>query len=193
MNVISTNCAGSYIMTRNGGRLGNPFSWAFTPYKSIRVLLDAYHKIQWHKFQLIESTKWKSTYAIVVDSCIEINYIHYHLNLLRKEPACVNHDISSNDIYKYVVDRYVERTKRMLASNEPPRFLILQNKSAGDDDEFIELYNDYHIAPYNICWGTYNRTLSANKNTVYIGENELPISVINRLGDDIAHRLFSEG
>jgi len=191
MNVISTNCAGSYIMTSGNEPLGNPFTWAFTPYKSIRCLLENFYEINFGKVNLTESTRWIGTYTLTIDDIIDIYYIHYHFNPLREVPHKENNDISMCNIWEYIINKYISRTKRMIASGERPSFLILQNNSCGTTDEFISLYNSYATSEYNICWGAFDTCkVEPRHNMIRIGENELPRNIVNRCSGVIHKLLF---
>ncbi len=86
MNVISTNCAGSYIMTSCSEPLGNPFLWVFTSYKSIDILLSQFNELNFANISLTESHRWKGTYTLTIDDVVDIYYIHYHFNPLRDIP-----------------------------------------------------------------------------------------------------------
>lgn len=191
MNVISTNCAGSYIMTSGNQPLSNPFSWAFTPYKSIRVLLEHFSEINFTNIKLSESQKWKNTYTLTIDNDVDIYYIHYHFNPLRTTPKKVNNDISMNNIWEYIIEKYKIRLQRMITNGEMPSFLILQNNSCGTTQEFIKLYNDFPTSQYNICWGAFDECPVENRtNLIRIGEKEVPKHIVWRCSDTIKSLLF---
>ncbi len=191
MNVISTNCAGSYIMTSGSEPLGNPFSWAFTPYKSIDILLSQFNELNFANISLTESHRWKGTYTLTIDDVVDIYYIHYHFNPLRDIPYKENNDISMCNIWEYIIDKYIIRTKRMMKNGEQPSFLILQNNSCGTTDEFIELYNKHQKSKYNICWGAfYDCHVEERPNLIRIGESELPKQIVNRCFPEIIKLLF---
>ena len=191
MNVISTNCAGSYIMTSGTEPLGNPFSWAFTPYKSIKALLEHFYDINFANIQLTESAKWKATYTLTIDDMVDIYYIHYHFNPYRKIPYKENNDISMCNVWEYIIDKYLLRTKRMIENGVQPVFLILQNNSCGTTDEFIELYNSFPTSEFKICWGVFDNCLvQSRSNVIRIGPNELPRHIVNRCSHEINTLLF---
>lgn len=192
MNVISTNCAGSYIMTSGTQPLGNPFAWAFTPYKSIRVLLEQFNEINFANIKLSESTRWKGTYTLTIDDIVDIYYIHYHFNPMRITPYKENNDISMCNIWEYIIDKYLLRTKRMIRNGEQPSFLILQNNSCGSTNEFIELYNAYPVSKYKICWGAFDECpVDERINMIRIGATELPRNIVNRCSATISQLLFN--
>ena len=181
MNVIATNCAGSYVMTRNNSPLGNPFVWAFIPYKSIREMLTRFPLIKYTNVKLLPSFKWKGTYTLRIDDCVDIHYIHYHQNPAEKTLKVHNHDVSYYKIQDYILERYMVRLKRMQHLKEEPRFLILQNNSAGTTEEFIDLYTHTPVTKYRICWGVFdNLKIPLKPNTIRIGSSELPIAIVNR-------------
>jgi len=191
MNIISTNCAGSYLMTSGTEPLGNPFAWAFIPYKSIKVLLDRFYEINFAKILLIESTRWKGTYTLNIDDVVDIYYIHYHLNPLNIVPQKKNNDISMANIWEYIMEKYMIRTRRMIRNGIPPSFLILQNNSCGTTEEFIELYNSYPTSKFNICWGAFDGCpVDTRDNLIRIGATELPKDIVKRCGQTMTSMLL---
>ena len=69
----------------------------------------------------------------------------------------------------------------MLSSKIKPIFLILQTNACGDVKEFNDLYYNTPKTIYKTCWGVFNsNNVSLKKNAFKIGDNELPIQVVNR-------------
>ena len=191
MNVISTNCAGSYIMTSGQQPLGNPFAWAFVPYKAINILLHDFNSINFLNFDISDSTRWKGTYTLTVDGIVEIYYIHYHFNPECVTPKIKNNDIAMRNIKEYIINKYLSRTKRMIENKEPPAFLILQNNSCGTTEEFIELYNNHPDSKYNICWGAFNDCpVDERNNMIRIGNREMPKDIVARCSKQMHALLF---
>jgi hypothetical protein len=180
-------------MTSGSEPLGNPFTWAFIPYRSIRVLLEYFYDINFASIKLAESDRWKGTYTLTIEDMVDIFYIHYHLNPLREVPYKENNDISMCNIWEYIVDKYMARARRMVRNGERPAFLILQNNSCGTTDEFIDLYNAYPESEYNICWGAFDDcAVEARPNLIRIGAAELPRQVVNRCNSSIISLLFKQ-
>ena len=178
-------------MTSGTEPLGNPFAWAFTPYKSIKVLLEHFYDINFAHISLNESDRWKGTYTLTIDGMVDIYYIHYHFNPFRTVPYKENNDISMCNIWEYIVDKYMLRVKRMINQAIPPSFLILQNNSCGTTEEFIELYDTFPRSNYHICWGVFNEcTVTPRNNMIRIGSDELPRHVVSRCAETINRLLF---
>ncbi len=188
MNVISNNCAGSYFMTNGTEKLGNPFSWAIVTYSSIDAILTHFYDINWSNISINESTRWKGTYFITVDNLFDIHYIHYHFNPENQVPVIHGHDISSCDIWEYIVSKYITRVKRMVRIHDIPKFLIVEDNSSGTREEYLDLYNRHADSPFKICWCAYDETnTSYRPNLIKIGQKKLPKPIVDEYYSKIAN------
>ena len=180
MNVVSNNCAGSYFMTHGSEKLGNPFSWAIITYSSMDNMLSHFYDIDWAKFALNKSTRWPGTVFVTVDNLVDIHYIHYHHNPVNKTPVVHGHDISSSNIWEYIVEKYTTRLKRMVAAKQEPKFLIVEDGSSGSKDEFVNLYNAQSASRFKICWCAYADTMiDAAPNVIKLTQKSLPKPIVD--------------
>lgn len=192
MNVIATNCAGSYVMTHKNSPLGNPFVWSFISYNSIRELLSRFDCINFDNVKLVPSVRWKGTYTLCIDDCVEIHYIHYHYNPSVKGLKVHNNDVASSNITQFIMAKYKARLQRMRDLNEDPCFLILQNNSAGTTEDFLDLYNNTPLTKYKICWGVFTGLkVEPRPNMFRIGPSEMPAAVVKRCYSFIYKSLYA--
>lgn len=144
MFIISNNCCGGMMYRLHKIQFNNPFMWAVVPYRGIQQMLDHFYDINWGRISLDESRLRKKTYVITVDDRFPIHFVHYKLNVNVQTPTVITHgsnqdddwssDVEWNSIYRYVVDKYIERVKRMIALKEPPCFLI--HEDAFDNEHY---------------------------------------------------------
>ena len=172
MLVIANNCCGGWLYQRANVPYNNPFIWMVAPYKSILTVMEHFRDIHWGNFQLRESRTRLGTFIISVDGQIDLHYVHYKFNPLVSH-AIVDRqlnksggvrDVESNHIWEYVVDKYIERTKRMLRSNEPPVFLLRDETYASDINQLPVCM--YHSSPYKRIIITANKGLNRNDSVV---------------------------
>jgi hypothetical protein len=102
------------------------------PYSSILWCLEHFYEIDWGAVRLNKSPLKPSTFIITVDNHITLHFVHYIFNPLiqyaivdrKLQGDGTVRDVESNHIWEYVVNKYIERTKRMISLHEPPTFLI---------------------------------------------------------------------
>ena len=119
MNIIANDCTGGFIYRDIlSTSYKNPFIFSRTFLDDFIYLLKHFNELNFTKFNLCESTPFK--YYIRVDDAINIQYNHYKFDPtaaeLRKEPPNVYY----SKIWEYIVNKYIERTRRM---TEPPIFI----------------------------------------------------------------------
>lgn len=113
-------------------QFNNPFMWAVCPYRGIKHIMEHLYDINWSNISFSKSTIRKNTYVITVDNAFPIHYVHYKFNKKYYEPHVIIHgsnkdddwssDVESDHIWDYVFEKYIERTKRMMKTNELPCF-----------------------------------------------------------------------
>ena len=138
MNIIANNCCGGWFYRLHQVQFNNPFIWMVASYDSIYNAMEHFYDINWANIQLSESRLRKNTYIITVDKLIELHYVHYILSeectelTVRPHKLYPEYDgnILGDQIWNYVVDTYMKRTRRMIASAEQPSFLIRDEKYA---------------------------------------------------------------
>jgi hypothetical protein len=142
MFVIGNNCCAAYLYQKIGVQFNHPFVWMVLSNLSIYNLLEHWYDIDWTNINLRESSERAGTYILNVDGLVDIHYVHYRLNLNKptlevmrpkNSHEAVGSHIEWNQIYKYVVSKYISRTARMLKLSEPPCFLIKQESYANNN------------------------------------------------------------
>ena len=138
MFVISNNCCGGMVYRMTKVQFNNPFMWAVCPYRGIKYIMEHLYDINWGNITLSESKLRKRSYIITVDNAFPIHFVHYKFNKKVKKPTVVTHgsnqdddwssDIEWNHIWEYVVEKYIERVKRMVNLQEQPCFVLHEDK-----------------------------------------------------------------
>ena len=197
MNVISTNCTGGWLYRFNNLQFNNPFIWMVTPYTSVKYMLEHYEEINWLNFDIEKSKIRPNTFIIKIDNKIEIHYVHYKfdpkansITVKKKIDSKGNTwdgDIFYNHIWEYVVEKYEERTKRLLQLKEPPVFLISQESYANNNGTtLMDLLNTN--SKYKRIFITNDKKInSSNKNVkiIQVSKIEDPEPTIRKYKNDI--------
>lgn len=140
MNIISNNCCGGFCYKYTNTEYNNPFMFASTQYKHLMYLLLG--QINFAKFAIEETIdpcgKGKC-YDIIVDNKIRICYVHHIRDDAYSIPTISGINVYYRYIYKYLVDRYIARCKRMCALNEKPVFLLAPHPGCGSVDDLCNL------------------------------------------------------
>lgn len=128
--IISTNCIGANFY-HNYLQIPfySPFIWAVTSYESIMNIIQKWDKIHWFNTRIEENICKPLTYSVVVDNIFTIHYVHYFKSsdhdLLYKGAS-----VFSNNIEEFIMNKYNERTKRMLTYGDTsnPYFICHEEK-----------------------------------------------------------------
>lgn len=147
MNIISNSCVGAFL-TRDylKEEFSNPFIWSYIDNKSFYNLIKNYDNINWFNYELVKDNNWN--FSIIIDKQIKVDYPHYKFDKNANELTYFDEDnqnrnVYSNKIWEYIIEKYEERTRRMLTKNEKPLFLL-----ATCYDFNIKDYNHH----YDIDW-----------------------------------------
>ncbi len=147
MNIIANSCVGAFL-TRDylKEEFSNPFVWSYIDNKSFYNLIKNYDNINWFNYELIKDNNWN--FSIIIDKQIKVDYPHYKFDINATKLTYFDEDkqnrnVYSNKIWEYIIEKYEERTKRMLNKNEKPLFLL-----ATCYDFNIKDYNHH----YDIEW-----------------------------------------
>lgn len=201
MFVISNNCCGGWIYKLLEQRFNNPFIWMLCPSQSIYSLFTYFSDIHWDKFNIAPSEIKTNTYKITVDGQIDIHYVHYVFNpsksiLCDKRSYNRNLPISDNEIeycriWEYVVQKYVERVKRMLTLHESPIFLLTDHSTKADTmsiDTVMKCPSKYR----RILFTTSNRHSEHDSDTIIkVDSVSNPMQLIKSNIDQLSHIVSS--
>lgn len=124
MNLISHNClAGNIYKNHLKEEFNNPFIWTVIDFNSMLYLIQNWNKINFKNYELIKDEQWN--FSIIIDNKVKVQYVHYKFNPNCKTPRLDNvGSIHYYKIWEYIIQKYEERTKRMLEKNENPIFCI---------------------------------------------------------------------
>ncbi len=199
MFVISNNCCGGHCYRMNASQFNTPFTWCIIPYDSISKLLTHFYDIDFSKFTLAQSEYIHNSFVITVDKCVQLHYVHYLFDasyssikrITNGSTAEFNHssEVKWNHIWEYVVEKYIERTKRMVLLNEPPCFVIQENHYIGNRNQ---RFNCQSLMKINSPFKRYIITTSPCVNRVddlvkciVVKNLECPLPTINKYFSDI--------
>jgi hypothetical protein len=172
MLVIGNNCCGGMFYRLHKIPFNNPFTWAVCPYRGIKYIMEHLYDINWANISLSKSKIRKNTFVITVDNKFPIHYVHYKFNPAFNVETVIVHnsnkdddwssDVASNHIWEYVVNKYIERTKRMINANEQPVFLL--HDETYDNANYNVSLKDlaYHHSPYKRIVITADKTITRN-------------------------------
>ena len=129
MNLIANNCCGAYWYKYNDLQFNNPFVWMVLDYPYMLNLAMQYKNIDFTKIKLFQGNlDQHDYYGININENINIEYVHYrykeNVENIQKEGV----ELFSKNIHKFTVDKFFNRTARMLKLNEDPTFLIMDYK-----------------------------------------------------------------
>lgn len=131
-NLISNNCFGGFIYKNMKIQYNNPFMFSMVHFSDIANIFK--YPVNWANIKL-EQTKGphhkNSAYDIVVDNKIRIHYVHYLEDMTHEPPIVKDGNVLGKRIYKYVVQKYLERTKRMCSTFIQPYYLVSWHPSSG--------------------------------------------------------------
>lgn len=123
MNIISNCCAGGEFYKRiYKTQYNNPFIWSMVTADDFITFLKNYGKIDYKKYKL-KPVEGEDYFAVEVDNKFDIVYTHYHYKNVDK--TVHNVDVYYRDIKKYIIEKYLDRTNRMLSLHEDPEFFII--------------------------------------------------------------------
>ena len=172
MNLISNNCVGGWIYKELNNGYNNPFVWNIIQDESFLYLINNFSKIDFKNRYLttakIPQVKNRDVFAIEVDNSFVITYPHYVMDCKYENPTRCKSDFTGWDIrYKnideYILNKYDERSDRMLVNKEQPLFLLDTSISTLETNKKFEDLNFKRI----MCI-TRNNYTPAKDDTKYV-------------------------
>ena len=141
MNIICNSCVGGFLYKNElKCEFKNPFIWNIIDFNSMLFLVKNYDKINFNNFELKKDKNWN--FSIIIDNHITIQYVHYKFDAKANKPYIKYIDLYSNKIWEIIVNKYEERTKRMINENKKPIFIFA---NWFDKPETILSYNHLKI------------------------------------------------
>ena len=147
--MIGSSCVAAY-WTRDllKEQYSNPFCWCSVPAQSIIYLIEHYKSINYDNVRILPIENNPHRYKLIIDGNVEVRYTHY------VEDPSVNglktycNDVISSNIKQYILDKYRERVKRMLASKDEPIFILCSVRDWINAPEALQILNSK--TPYKI-------------------------------------------
>jgi hypothetical protein len=159
--------------------------WNIIEAKSMINLIAHFDGIQFSHINVTESDyfirspSWQSIfkrsgehiptiYKIVIDNLINVHYVHYRLDYRYNKPTVNGIDIYSAKIWEYIVQKYVERTRRMIETHEPPVFVISTAEASYSLEIQQQLIRTVNQTPYKLALITTDIPAGKNDNVSII-------------------------
>ena len=191
MFVIANNCCGGRLYQETNTQFNNPFIWMVLPYDSVMYIMKNFNKINWYNYEFEKSKLRANTFIIKIENNIEIHYVHYIFSekdsIIRQEK---NHsdkeeqwsgEVFYNKIWEYINEKYLNRTERMLKTNENPCFLIKDEPYANKNSKYDIKDITYCDCPFKRIIITQNKSINRNDEickTIHISKIEDPLPTI---------------
>lgn len=125
MNLIGNTCVSSYItkcILRE--QFNNPFVWNIIKFDSCYNLVKYWDEINFDNYTLTKDDR--NNFMLFIDGKVKIRYIHYKFDKTCTVPTRRNSDIYYNKIKEYIIQKYIDRLKRMREHKESPTFIFVK-------------------------------------------------------------------
>lgn len=119
--IISNCCGGADIYIRNSVKFTNPFVWSEVFESDLFKLIEHFEKLNFDNYDL--ERKENKIFGVKVDDTFTIWFPHYKFDANCTIPTKKGFDTYYNKNYEYVLEKYIDRSKRM-SSDYMPFFLI---------------------------------------------------------------------
>jgi len=170
MNLIGNCCISNFISQMAGEGNTNPFTWIDMDFNSLYYLITNWENVNWNSFKLVKTKhpyQNRDMFEIVIDDIVHLRYVHYLYDKRILQPKTVGHDVYYCKICEYIVQKYIERLKRMLERNENPAFITEWEHMNYDEAAFWKIEKE--DLKYKLVLITYNKNLKTdNKNILVI-------------------------
>lgn len=185
MNLISNNCLGAYTYQLLNMEYNNPFMWSTLTYNDMRNLIYNWDTINWfnttihlaNNLPTVDSTFYKQhTYYLNIDRKFNIWYPHYRNSTTHPTPTVIGIDVYHNEIWNYIIEKYVARVKRMLTLAEKPFIYLMYAEKHFQLDSIngiIQICNETHT-PYMVLHNEQNGILHDN-NAISVNTNDVKL------------------
>ena len=189
MNIICNSCVGGFIYKNElKCSFKNPFIWNIIDFNSMYYMAKNYDQINFENYELTKDKNWN--FSLIIDGKIKINYVHYKFdpnaktikvdNKTDKEEEWIG-DVYYCKIWEFIYQKYEERTKRMLALNEEPCFLIRDESFANANSKHSIKDIAYCNSPYKRIIITTDKSITRNDDickTIHVDKIEVPLPTI---------------
>ena len=142
MNIIASNCVGARMYEIANQQFNNPFMWTIMLPKDFFYLIHNFNNIDFQNIT-VSTMYWNeyndNVYTIILDSKIQIIFIHHKYDANAITPIKNGIDLYYNDIKMYLANTWKRRVARMSPKNLV--FLGIANKFWNKSDviNFINL------------------------------------------------------
>ena len=151
MFIISNNCFGGMCYKLTNTTYNNPFMFTIKKYTDMANLLC--NKINFANIKIVETELpviRGRGFDIIIDGLIRLYFRHQIWDMQYDTPTKIGVNIHYKYIYEYIVEKYLERCKRMCTLNEDMRLCISSDKDSGSIRDMLKLIElcKYHNVKY---------------------------------------------
>lgn len=173
MILLSNNCFGGFIYKNIlEEQYNSPFVWCRIWEDDYFTLIKDFENINFMNFEIHKTKEnekindlMECNFNIIIDNKIKVFYNHYRFSSKDDKIRKDGIDIYYNKIWEYIVEKYKERTKRMLTDKTKP--IILLHCQLG---HYYNIQNDI----IKLCNNKkYKYILLTNTNEIIKNENNL--------------------
>lgn len=152
MNLVSNSCVGAYLMRDYYKyQYNNPFCWSFILVDDFVTLMKDWDNINFMNHELKKcGKKLEDGFKTIIDGKITLLWYHYKFSPKFKKPTTKGIDVYYDHIWEYIIKKYEERTRRMLALKEKPIFIFadsynydIEGSIESRREKFESVKNDY--------------------------------------------------
>lgn len=144
INLIGNCCITSHLARKYGFDNTNPFTWVTLDFNSFYYLITNYANINWGNFTLRRKKHPKYNnyvFDVIVDNHVAIRYFHFLYDPTYRVPKVSDSEVKYCKIWEYIVKKYIEHVRFMIAQNEPPCFVCEWEILDYNKENFLKLYN----------------------------------------------------
>ena len=147
-NLIGNSCIASWITTKllNQAFI-NPFTWCIMDFESSYNLVKNWENINFNNYELVKDNNWN--FSIIIDKIIKVQYVHYHFDKNANSIISKNNDIFYNKIWEYIIEKYIQRLKRMKELNIDPIFIFAYAKNTSNKNNIFTLEQQKKLVELN--------------------------------------------
>lgn len=148
MNIISNNCLGGYIYRDIlKEEYQNPFIWTRLDNLDLINLLENFDIIKFENVELFKESNKLEKFRLRIDDKIKLQFNHYLFDQKYDKPTVIGIDVHYNKIWKYIIDVYLKRLKRMQKEID---FIFIEDNGTYNIDKIISIVQTKNIKTFII-------------------------------------------
>lgn len=123
-NIIGNSCISSWITAKIlKQQFINPFCWCIMDFNSCLNLIQNFYDINFADIELQYNDN-NNEFSVIIANLVRVQYVHYKFDLMANDIITDGPDVRYNQIWEYIISKYIERTKRMIQNKIEPIFMF---------------------------------------------------------------------